>query len=81
MGDAWVVKTEKGQVTAKALVLATNAYTGEFSDSLNRDIAREVIPVLSWQMATRPISDNVAKTIIPDRKAMSDTHRELYFAR
>ncbi len=32
-------------------------------------------------MATRPISDNVAKTIIPDRQAMSDTHRELYFAR
>jgi len=32
-------------------------------------------------MATRPISNNVAKTIIPDRQAMSDTHRELYFAR
>jgi len=37
--------------------------------------------VLSWQMATQPISDNIAKTIIPDRQAMSDTHRELYFAR
>jgi|SRR5215467_6916489 len=32
-------------------------------------------------MATKPISDNVAKTIIPGRQAMSDTHRELYFAR
>ncbi|WP_296571858.1 FAD-binding oxidoreductase [Phreatobacter sp.] len=81
VGDSWVVKTEKGQVTAKALVLATNAYTGEFSDTLNPAIAREVIPVLSWQMATRPISDNVAKSIIPDRQAMSDTHRELYFCR
>ena len=81
LGDAWVVKTEKGSVTAKALVLATNAYTGEFSDTLNPAIAREVIPVLSWQMATKPISDNIAKTIIPDRQAMSDTHRELYFCR
>lgn len=81
VGDAWVVKTEKGSVTAKALVLATNAYTGEFSDTLNPAIAREVIPVLSWQMATKPISDNIAKTIIPDRQAMSDTHRELYFCR
>ncbi len=80
-GDGWVVKTEKGSVTAKALVLATNAYTGEFSDTLNPAIAREVIPVLSWQMATKPISDNIAKTIIPDRQAMSDTHRELYFCR
>jgi glycine/D-amino acid oxidase-like deaminating enzyme len=80
-GDGWTVTTDKGQVRAKALVLATNAYTGEFSDQLAPDIAHEVIPVLSWQMATTPISDNIAKTIIPDRQAMSDTHRELYFAR
>jgi glycine/D-amino acid oxidase-like deaminating enzyme len=80
-GDGWVVKTEKGALRAKALVLATNAYTGEFAPDLAPAIAQEVIPVLSWQMATRPISDNIAKTIIPDRQAMSDTHRELYFAR
>jgi glycine/D-amino acid oxidase-like deaminating enzyme len=77
----WTVKTANGAVTARAFVLATNAYTGEFEASLAPEIAREVIPVLSWQMATRPIGDNVAKTIIPDRQAMSDTHRELYFAR
>lgn len=80
-GDGWVVKTAGGSVKAKALVLATNAYTGEFADALAPEVAREVIPVLSWQMATKPISDNVAKTIIPDRQAMSDTHRELYFTR
>jgi glycine/D-amino acid oxidase-like deaminating enzyme len=79
--DRWTVKTANGAVTARALVLATNAYTGEFEQQLAPEIAREVIPVLSWQMATKPISNNVAKTIIPDRQAMSDTHRELYFAR
>ena len=77
----WLVKTAKGSVTARALVLATNAYTGEFEPGLAPDIANEVIPVLSWQMATRPVSDNIAKTVIPGRQAMSDTHRELYFAR
>lgn len=81
-GDGrWRVTTPAGSVTAPALVLATNAYTGEFAPQLAPAIADEVIPVLSWQMATRPISDNVAKTIIPGRQAMSDTHRELYFAR
>lgn len=79
-GRRWSAKTAQGSVTAPALVLATNAYTGAFT-GIAPQIAREVIPVLSWQMATRPISDNVAKTIIPDRQAMSDTHRELYFAR
>jgi glycine/D-amino acid oxidase-like deaminating enzyme len=45
------------------------------------DIAREVMPVLSWQMATEPLSDAARKIIIPGRQAMSDTHGELYFAR
>ena len=61
--------------------MATNAYSGEFSKSLVPHIAHEVMPVLSWQMATQPLSDNVRKTIIPGRQAMSDTHGELYFAR
>ena len=77
----WRVTTAKGSVTARALVLATNAYTGEFEPGLAPEIANEVIPVLSWQMATKPVSDNIAKTVIPGRQAMSDTHRELFFAR
>ena len=79
--DRWVVKTAKGEISGRALVVATNAYSGEFSKSLVPEIAHEVMPVLSWQMATQPLSDNVRKTIIPGRQAMSDTHGELYFAR
>src|SRR5258708_28888598 len=37
--------------------------------------------VLSWQMATQPLSDTVRLTVIPGRQAMSDPHGELYFAR
>jgi glycine/D-amino acid oxidase-like deaminating enzyme len=77
----WVVTTEAGTVRARALVLATNAYTGNFNRALAPAIARSVVPVLSWQMATRPIGDNVARSVIPGRQAMSDTHGELYFAR
>jgi glycine/D-amino acid oxidase-like deaminating enzyme len=32
-------------------------------------------------MATAPLGDNVRRTVLPDRPAMSDTHGELYFAR
>ncbi|MCA6120989.1 FAD-binding oxidoreductase [Bradyrhizobium sp. WSM 1704] len=80
-GDKWVVKTAKGEISGRALVVASNAYSGEFAKSLVPEIATEVMPVLSWQMATQPLSDNVRKTIIPGRQAMSDTHGELYFAR
>jgi glycine/D-amino acid oxidase-like deaminating enzyme len=77
----WIVRTEKGRISGRALIVATNAYTGEFSKSLMPAIADEVMPVLSWQMATQPLSESARKTIIPGRQAMSDTHGELYFAR
>jgi glycine/D-amino acid oxidase-like deaminating enzyme len=77
----WRVRTDRAEVTAPALVLATNAYTGEIAPGLAPDIAREMVPVLSWQMATTPLSDNVRRTVLPGRPAMSDTHGELYFAR
>jgi glycine/D-amino acid oxidase-like deaminating enzyme len=77
----WVVKTAKGEISGRALVVATNAYTGEFSKALAPEIAHEVMPVLSWQMATQPLPESARQTIIPGRQAMSDTHGELYFAR
>jgi glycine/D-amino acid oxidase-like deaminating enzyme len=80
-GGLWVVTMPRARLTARAVVVATNAYTGEFSETLTPQIAREVIPVLSWQMATSPISDNVRRGILPERSAMSDTHGELYFMR
>jgi glycine/D-amino acid oxidase-like deaminating enzyme len=80
-GNGWRVATARGEVSAAALVLATNAYTGEIEKGLAPRIARQVVPVLSWQMATEPLGDNIRGSILPGRPAMSDTHGELYFAR
>lgn len=77
----WVVRTPSGEVRARSLVLATNTYTGEFAPALAPAIAREVVPVLSWQMASQPLPDSVRATVIPGRQALSDTHGELIFAR
>ncbi len=80
-GEGWDVTTPRGTVHARGLMLATNAYTGEFSKALLPDIARQVVPVLSWQMATEPLGDNLRATIIPGRQAVSDTHGDLHFMR
>jgi len=77
----WHVRTRGGTVRARALVLATGTYTGEFSSALAPQLAHEVVPVVSWQMATQPVSDAIRQTVIPGRQALSDTHGELYFAR
>ena len=78
---AWHVRTPGGTVRARALILATNAYTDAFSGELAPRIARQVVPVLSWQMATEPLDEAARRSILPGRQAMSDTHGELYFAR
>lgn len=80
-GDRWRLACPGGTVTARAVVLATNAYTDHFAPRLAPRIAHEIVPVLGWQMATEPLGDNVRRTILPGRQAMSDTHGELYFMR
>ncbi len=79
--DRWIVRTEKAEISGRVLIVATNAYTGEFSKSLMPAIAYEIMSVLSWQMATQPLSETARETTIPGRQAMSDTHGEIYFAR
>src|SRR5881227_4280645 len=39
--ERWVVRTDNGEISGRALVVATNAYTGEFSKSLVPAIAHE----------------------------------------
>src|SRR5215207_9333561 len=80
-GDGWVVRGAAGSVRANALVLATNAYTDAFGSTLAAPIAREIVPALSWQMATEPLDESLRRTILPGRHALSDTHGDLHFAR
>lgn len=80
-GTDWVVKTQNGTVKARALVLATNAYTGELAPRLARKLAQSIVPVHSWQMATEPLSAELRATMIKGRQAVSDTRGDLRFFR
>jgi len=80
-GNDWIVTTAAGSVKAKHFLLCTNAYTGEIVPSLASRLARSIVPVLSWQMSTPPISDDLRTTILPGRQAVSDTRGDLRFFR
>lgn len=80
-GTEWVIKTSEGTLKARALILASNAYTGELVSDLAPRIARSVVPVLSWQMSTEPLGDNLRQKILPGRQAVSDTRGDLRFFR
>lgn len=80
-GAHWVIKTAQGTLMSRALILATNAYTGELAPRLAPRLAQSVVPVLSWQMATEPLGDNLRARILPGRQAISDTRGDLRFFR
>jgi glycine/D-amino acid oxidase-like deaminating enzyme len=74
----WIVSTRSGaSVTAEKVVLCTNAYGGELWPRL----ARTVIAPNSYQIATRPLSDNVRKSILPFGQVSSDARRLLVYFR
>ncbi|MCZ4353980.1 FAD-binding oxidoreductase [Roseovarius aestuarii] len=80
-GAEWVLHTDGAMIKARALIMATNAYTGDLEPQLAPRIARSLIPVLGWQMATEPVDDALRQNILPGRQAVSDTRGDLRFFR
>ncbi|WP_190241215.1 FAD-dependent oxidoreductase [Mesorhizobium sp. M4B.F.Ca.ET.019.03.1.1] len=74
----WQVLTESGlEVRAKAVVLATNAYT----DGLLPGLARTIVPLHSFQIATAPLPADIGAGILPGGQAVSDSRRILVYYR
>ena len=70
--------TERGAaVTAEKVVVCTNGYTGDLVPRLRQT----VIAPNSFQIATRPLSDNIRKSILPEGQVSSDTRKLLLYFR
>ena len=67
----WRIEVPRGTVIADTVLLCTNGYTGDLFPGL----AQEVVAVNSYQAATRPLSDNIRKSILPGGQAASETKR------
>jgi glycine/D-amino acid oxidase-like deaminating enzyme len=67
-GAGWSVQTDRGAVRARAVVLATNAYTGALWPRLDRTFT----PISYFQLATEPLGE-AADAILPGRHGVWDT--------
>ena len=67
-GAGWRVQTDAGPITARAVVLGTNAYT----DTLWPGLKRSFTPIWYFQLATEPLGDRVAG-ILPEGQGVWDT--------
>ena len=67
----WRLRTAKGTVTAKSVLIATGAY----SDALHPALQRSIIPMRAHQLISPPLSDNVRRTVLPGGHSLTDTRR------
>lgn len=72
-GSGWCVRTAKGSVTAQWIIVATDAYsTGPFSA-----VRTEQIHLPYFNFATRPLGDNLSRSVLPAREGCWDTREIL----
>ncbi len=63
------VSTEQGHVAAKFLILAGNGYMG----GLSKKVARRVMPINNFIVATEPLGEDMAKSLIAEDVAVADS--------
>lgn len=75
--DGFRVATALGTVAARDIVVATNGYGG----ALVPWLARRVIPIGSYIIATEPIAADVMARLMPRDRIVSDTRKVVYYYR
>jgi glycine/D-amino acid oxidase-like deaminating enzyme len=76
-GSAWRLETGRGTIEADEVVIATNGYTGGATPRLKR----RVIPIASHIIATEELTPDLAASLIPKGRTLSDTRRVLCYYR
>ena len=73
--DCWRVRTPAGTVRCRKVVMVTAAHTG----GLWPGLARTIVPVTSYQLATAPLPPDLVARILPSNEAASDTRNDLRY--
>ena len=80
-GDTITVKTTHGQVNAKKIILAGNAYIGNLAPKKLPNIANKVLPAGSYIIATAPLSKPMYEKLLPGNHAVCDMKVDLDYFR
>lgn len=80
-GDIVKIKTAQGQVTAKKIILAGNAYISDLAQKKLPNISNKILPAGTFIIATEPLSDDVHQQLLPGNHAVCDMKIELDYFR
>ena len=76
-GARWRVSTPRGEVDARDVLVATNAYP----DSLVPSLRRRVLPMGSFIIATEPLAPDLADAVLPTRRMCFNDRNLLWYWR
>ncbi|HET8996548.1 MAG TPA: FAD-binding oxidoreductase, partial [Acetobacteraceae bacterium] len=76
-GAALRVRSARGEIRARHVIVATNGYTG----SLLPWLQRRVIPIGSYIIATDPLPPETMARLMPRDRIVSDTRKVVYYYR
>ena len=76
-GDEFILRTSRGDVRAREVIVATNGYSGPAMPWLQR----RVIPFPGFMIATEELAPAVVEAILPNWRTTHDWHNDLDFLR
>ena len=80
-GDKAILTTDKARVTAQHVVIATNAYIANLPESIHHGTARKILPVESFIIATEPLDQATADSLINNGMSVCDNNLLLDYYR
>ena len=75
-GSRFIVETANGNIDATAVIATTNGYTGRTTPAL----ARRLVAIPSFMIATEPVGTDRVKSLIPNGRMIVETReKHLYY--
>ncbi len=80
-GESVIVKTKNGQVNAKKIIIAGNAYIKNLTPKKLPNISNKILPAGSYIIATEKLKKELHQEILPNNHAVCDLKIDLDYFR
>jgi glycine/D-amino acid oxidase-like deaminating enzyme len=80
-GDGFRLRTDRGELRADAVLVATNGYSLDRRGTALPWLARRLVPLNSYIIATEELPEGTIDRLFPGRRMISDTKRVLNYFR
>jgi glycine/D-amino acid oxidase-like deaminating enzyme len=77
VGSRHRLVTERGELSAEKVVLATSGYTGPLTPWHQR----RIIPIGSYVIATEPLAEGLVETLLPTNRVVTDSRKVVVYYR